>query len=179
MYDNPADFALDTLITASRTPGVLKKLDQAYRASSMHANVLAIEGKQSYDVNLEQRGHQQKRTAARYMGVEIYYVAQRTLRNAIRSPQLFMAQIMMSIVMGLLVGVVFFDLKKTTQPGVQDRFGTLFFIVMNQIFGALSSLEPLLKERVLFIHVSILRQHDLHSSFSFQENVSGYYRICY
>ena len=159
MYDNPADFALDTLIDASRKPGELEKLNQTYRASPMHANVLAIIEKESDNNNegLERMRRQAGGAAARSMGVEVYYVAQRTLRNAVRSPQLFLAQIMISVVLGLLVGVVFFDLKKTTEPGVQDRFGTLFFIVMNQIFSTLSSLEPLIKDRVLFIHVSFFR----------------------
>ena len=157
MYDNPADFALDALIDASRKPGELEKLDQAYRATPMHANVLAITDKQSPREDLERMHRQERGAAARSMGVEIFYVAQRTLRNSIRSPQLFIAQIMISIVLGLLVGVVFFDLKKTTDPGVRDRLGTLFFIVMNQIFSTLSALEPLLKERVLFIHVSFFR----------------------
>lgn len=154
MYDNPADFALDTLIEASRTSGALDKLDEAYRASSMHTSLLLINEKQSFDDKLEQKRRQQTGKAARNMPVETYYVAKRTLTSSVRNPQLFLSQIMISIVMGLLVGVVFFDLKKTTEPGVQDRFGTLFFIIMNQVFSSLSSLETLIKERVLFIHVS-------------------------
>jgi hypothetical protein len=126
MHDNPADFALDALIDASWNPDDLEKLNRAYRASSMHTNVLAIAEK-----------------------------------NVIQSPQLFVAQIMISIIMALLVGVVFFYLKLTTQLGVQDRLSTLFSIVMNQIFSTLSSLEPLLKERVLFIHVSLFKKHGI------------------
>ncbi|CAF1545668.1 unnamed protein product [Rotaria magnacalcarata] len=60
----------------------------------------------------------------------------------------------------LLVGLVFFDLKKTTDPGVQNRLGVIFVIVVTQIFSTLTALEPLIKERALFI----------------QENASGYYR---
>lgn len=172
MYDNPADFTLDTLIDASRKPGELEKLNQAYRASPMHANVLAITEKQSNNnEDLERMRRQAAGAAARSMGVEIYYVAQRTLRNAVRSPQLFLAQIMISVVLGLLVGVVFFDLKKTTEPGVQDRFGTLFFIVMNQIFSTLSSLEPLIKDRALFIHVSFFSSHN-HRCYLFYRRMS-------
>jgi ATP-binding cassette subfamily G (WHITE) protein 2 len=161
MYDNPADFALDTLIDASRKPGELEKLDQAYRASVMHTSVVALLDKQSHDDDFERLRRQQQGAAARSIGAEIYYVAQRTLKNAIRNPQLLLAQTMMSIVLGLLVGLVFFNLQKTVAPGVQDILGTLFFIVMNQIFGTLSSLEPLLKERVLFIHVSLFRVDDV------------------
>ena len=154
MYDNPADFALDALIDASHQSGELERLDQAYRSSPMHANVINSIREKSYSDDLEKVRRGQKGVAARSMGVEIFFVAQRTLRNAVRNPQLFLAQIMISIIMGILVGLVFFDLKRTTTPGVQDRLGTLFFIVMNQVFSSLSSLEPLLQERVLFIHVS-------------------------
>jgi hypothetical protein len=156
MFDNPADFALDTLLDASRKPGDLEKLDQVYRASLMHTSVLLLQDKQSRDDEFERQRRQHQGAAARSMGAEIYYVAQRTLKNVIRSPELLLAQCMTSVVMGLLIGLVFFDLKNTTVPGVQDRLGTLFFIIINQLFGTLSSLEPLLKERVLFIHVSRL-----------------------
>lgn len=156
MYDNPADFALDSLIDAGRKTGELERLDQAYRSSPMHANVVNMIRERSYNDELEKKRRQEKGAAARSLGAEIFYVAQRTLRSAIRNPQLFLAQNMIAITMGLLVGLVFFDLKRTTTPGIQDRLGTLFFIVMNQIFSSLSSLEPLLQERVLFIHVSCL-----------------------
>lgn len=154
MYDNPADFALDSLIDAGRKTGELERLDQAYRSSPMHANVVNMIREKTYNDQSEKQRRQEKGAAARSLGVEIFYVAQRTLRNSIRNPQLFLAQNMIAITMGLLVGLVFFDLKRTTTPGIQDRLGTLFFIVMNQIFSSLSSLEPLLQERILFIHVS-------------------------
>jgi len=154
MYDNPADFALDTLIDASRNPDDLEKLNQAYRASSMHTSVIALLDTKSHDDSFEKQRRQEQGVAARSMGVEIYYVSQRTLKNAVRSPEVFLAQIMVSVIMGLLVGLVFFNLQNTVTPGIQNRLGTLFFIIMNQVFGTLSSLETLLRERVLFIHVS-------------------------
>jgi hypothetical protein len=157
MFDNPADFAMDTLIDASRKPGELEKFDQAYRASSMHRSAIALIDGISPDESLEKQRRQQQGIAARSMGVEIYYVAQRTLKNAIRSPEIFLAQTMTSLIMGLLVGLVFFNLQNTITPGIQNRLGTLFFIILNQVFGTLSSLETLLRERVLFIHVSRFR----------------------
>jgi ATP-binding cassette subfamily G (WHITE) protein 2 len=156
MYDNPADFALDSLIEAGRKSGELEKLNEAYKSSPMHINLPDLSSKHSQnDDNLERLRRQQEGGAARSIGIEIYYVSQRTLKNAIRSPESLLAQIMNSILMSLLVGVVFFNLQRTTDPGIQNYLGALFFIVMNQVFGTLSSLEPLIKERTLFIHVSI------------------------
>jgi ATP-binding cassette, subfamily G (WHITE), member 2 len=162
MYDNPADFALDTLI----------KLNEAYKMTSMHEKTLALVEQQSVVERRVEVFRCCGRVRVRSIAAEIYYVAQRTLKNSIRSPQLFLAQIMISIIMGLLVGIVFFDLKKTTEPGVQDRFGTLFFIVMNQIFSTLSSLEPLLKDRTLFIHVSYNTLYIIITSDLFYRNIS-------
>jgi hypothetical protein len=58
--------------------------------------------------------------------------------------------------MGLLVGLVFNDMEPIVDPGVQNRLGAIFFTVVSQIFSTVTALEPLLKERVLFIHVSFV-----------------------
>jgi ATP-binding cassette subfamily G (WHITE) protein 2 len=76
------------------------------------------------------------------------------LRNVVRNPSLAFSQILASIIVGLLVGLLFYDLKKTTDPGVQNRLGAIFFIVISQIFSNMTALEALLKERVLFVHVN-------------------------
>ncbi|CAF1284916.1 unnamed protein product [Rotaria sordida] len=63
---------------------------------------------------------------------EFYYVSQRTLCNVRRNPSLFASQIVSFIIYGLFT-----------------------------VLGAVNALEPLIKERAIFIH----------------ENVSGYYRV--
>ncbi|CAF3699138.1 unnamed protein product [Adineta steineri] len=161
LHDNPADFALDILIDASRNPDDLRKLNQAYRQSPMWSNVNSLSQREKGDDQFEKLRRKQQGAAARSLGVEIYYVSQRTLKNAIRNPALFLSQIVVAIILGLLIGLVFHDMKKTIDPGVQNRLGAIFFIIISQIFSTITALEPLLKERALFIH----------------ENVSGYYRI--
>ncbi|CAF0809871.1 unnamed protein product [Adineta ricciae] len=69
---------------------------------------------------------------------ELYYISKRTLQNAVRK-----------------------DIELTDNPGIPNRLGAIFFIIVSQIFSTATALEPLLKERVLFIH----------------ENIGGYYRI--
>jgi ATP-binding cassette subfamily G (WHITE) protein 2 len=78
------------------------------------------------------------------------------MRNAIRNPELFLSQIVVAIILGFLVGLVFYDMQLTVDPGVQNRSGAIFFIAVNQIYSTVTALEPLLKERVLFIHVSFI-----------------------
>lgn len=47
-------------------------------------------------------------------------------------------------------------MKTTTDPGIHDRLGAIFCIIVSQIFSTVTALEPLIKERALFIHVRSL-----------------------
>ena len=68
-----------------------------------------------------------------------------------------MSQIVVSVLLALLTGLVFNQIKPTVEAGVQNRFGVIFFIVVNQIYSTTTALEPLVQERALFIHVDPLR----------------------
>ncbi|CAF2629932.1 unnamed protein product [Rotaria sp. Silwood2] len=160
LHDNPGDFALDVLIDASRQPDNIDKLNKAYMKSQIYANINSLLKKQMNNDGLEKFRRKEQGVAARSRITEIYYVSQRTLRNAIRNPELFLSQVVVAIIMSLLVGLVFNNMENTIDPGVQNRLGAIFFIVVSQIFSTITALEPLIKERVLFIH----------------ENISGYYR---
>ncbi|CAF4919808.1 unnamed protein product [Rotaria sp. Silwood1] len=160
LHDNPADFALDVLIDASRKPENIEKLNKAYMTSQIYATISSLLKKQVNGNSLEKIHRKEQGVAARSLITEIYYVSQRTLRNAIRNPELFLSQVIVAIIMGLLVGLVFNNMEKTIDPGVQNRLGAIFFIVVSQVFSTITALEPLVKERTLFIH----------------ENISGYYR---
>ncbi|CAF3334940.1 unnamed protein product [Rotaria socialis] len=159
-HDNPADFVIDVLIDAQERPGALENLRLAYEKSSMHQHVMKLRKQQFIDVNLQIRTSRKSVKPTISLWNEFYYICLRTLKNTFRNPSLILSQIVVSIILGLLVGLVFFDLKKTTDPGVQNRLGVIFVIVVTQIFSTLTALEPLIKERALFIH----------------ENASGYYR---
>ncbi|CAF4060834.1 unnamed protein product [Rotaria sp. Silwood2] len=161
-YENPADYALDVLIDVSRKPETLTRLNNIYNIT--HPNSLSLFHRQYSSTSneyIEDERRKYKVKAARSIGAEIFYLSQRTLRNAVRNPALALSQTLASIIIGLLAGLLFYELKKTTEPGVQNRLGAIFFIVISQIFSNLTALEPLIKERVLFIH----------------EHSSGYYRI--
>ncbi|CAF4248504.1 unnamed protein product [Adineta steineri] len=92
---------------------------------------------------------------------DFFYVSQRTLRNAMRNSALIIWQIAVAIILGILTGLLYYQLPRTTDSGIENRLGGIFFIVVNQIFSTATALEPFIKERALFIH----------------ENVSGYYSI--
>lgn len=88
------------------------------------------------------------------------WVLKRTFRNLMLNPQTSIAQVAVTLFLALVVGAIFFDVKED-DSGRQNRFGALFFIVVNQCFSSLSSAELFISERKLFIH----------------EYISGYYRV--
>ncbi|CAF1995870.1 unnamed protein product [Rotaria magnacalcarata] len=155
--ENPADFALDVLITAARNNRT-SELCQMYRDSNMH-----IENAEYLSNILDNSRiaikNQQK--PARSIKSEFFYVSQRTLRTAIRNSALLTWQLVVAIILALLTGLLYYRLPQTIGSGVQNRLGGIFFVVVNQIFSTATALEPFIKERALFIH----------------ENVSGYYSM--
>ncbi|CAF3391299.1 unnamed protein product [Rotaria sp. Silwood1] len=92
---------------------------------------------------------------------EIFYVSQRTFRNAFRNPALVGMQTAMSIFLGVLIGLIYMNTDRSLDSGLKNRIGAIFFIVTNQVFGSLSALDVFIKERNLFQH----------------ENASGYYHV--
>ena len=161
-HDNPADFALDVLIEVSKIDSSLQQLAEAYIHSEMHARVAKLITEVQPNGNAmcnsdDQRPHKKNRS---FM-TETFYVAQRTLRNAVRNPQLFLSQTIVAAVMGCLIGLVFYKMELTDNKGVQNRMGAIFFIVLTQVYSTVTALEPLLRERTLFIHVSLLYIFDI------------------
>ena len=180
--DNPADYALDVLIDIARKPEILQTLTNVYQTT--HAEYLAAlsQRRNSQDgENLEYERRQYNVEAARSASAEFFYLSQRTIRNSVRNPALALAQTAVSVIIGLLIGLIFYHLTEMDDPGVSNRLGVIFFIIISQIFSNVTALEPFLKERVLFIHVralSIYKKTDTYSiEFVFQEYASGYYRI--
>ncbi|CAF1666801.1 unnamed protein product [Adineta ricciae] len=153
--ENPADFALDILNNVNSDLTAVD-LHIKYRMSAMFVKneVIVIGDPYDEEVCIVQKPD-------RSLLSDFFYVSQRTLRNAIRNYALLTWQIAVAIILGVLTGLLYYQLPRTTDTGVQNRLGCIFFIVVNQIFSTATALEPFIKERALFIH----------------ENVSGYYSI--
>ncbi|XP_029938296.1 ATP-binding cassette sub-family G member 2-like [Salarias fasciatus] len=88
------------------------------------------------------------------------WVLKRTFRNLLLNPQTSVAQVMVTLFLALVVGAIFFDVQLNSS-GLQNRFGALFFITVNQCFSSMSAAELFITERKLFVH----------------EYISGYYRL--
>ncbi|CAF5071349.1 unnamed protein product, partial [Rotaria sp. Silwood1] len=149
--NNPADFVLDLLIQEARNDRI-KTLYEAYLNSSMHNLMINRLKDISYDSN---NARVQEEQPFRNIASDLFYVSQRTLRNAIRNSALLAWQNAVAIILAVLTGLLYYQLPQTIGSGVQNRLGGLFFVIVNQIFSTATALEPFIKERALFIHVSI------------------------
>ncbi|CAF2615040.1 unnamed protein product [Rotaria sp. Silwood2] len=157
-HENPADFVLDTLIEFNGRSS--KILQTVYSQSKMHSNVKSLIESVTNENNNEDLSFL-KQIVLRSRTMEFYYLSQRTFRNAIRNPLLAASQITISIILALLTGLLFYNMKATVDPGVRNRLGAIFFLSTHQILSTASALESLIKERALFSH----------------EYVGGYYRV--
>lgn len=153
-HDNPADFVIDLLIDSSRKTDKLEELKLAYEKSSMHNDIKDVTQTKAMVPHLEHQLSQGADPSAQSRWKEIYYVTQRTLKNSLRNPAIFLSQIAVALIIGLLIGLVYYNLEKTIDPGVQNRLGAVFMMAVSQIFSTLTALEPIIKERALFVHVS-------------------------
>ena len=142
-HDNPADFALDVLIQCHKSNSTI--LEEAYLKSIIDFQQRSIYEKQTSNSD---------DTIDRSFLGEFYFVSQRTLRNTMRDPGIAASQIIIALLLAILTGLIFNQLEKTVEPGIQNRVGAIFFIVINQVYSTTTALEPLVHERILFLHVS-------------------------
>ncbi|XP_075058047.1 broad substrate specificity ATP-binding cassette transporter ABCG2 isoform X2 [Mixophyes fleayi] len=91
---------------------------------------------------------------------QLKWVSKRSIKNLLGNPQASIAQVMVSLILALIVGAIFFGVKQN-ENGIQNRVGSLFFITTNQCFGSVSAIELFIVEKKIFIH----------------EYISGYYRL--
>ncbi|XP_075716828.1 broad substrate specificity ATP-binding cassette transporter ABCG2 isoform X1 [Rhinoderma darwinii] len=91
---------------------------------------------------------------------QLKWVSKRTFKNLLGNPQASIAQVMVSFILALIVGAIFFGVTNN-ENGIQNRVGSLFFITTNQCFSSVSAIELFIVEKKIFIH----------------EYISGYYRL--
>lgn len=87
-------------------------------------------------------------------------VSGRTVRNLIRNPMTSIAQVLLMVFFGVLMGLIYYQMD-LTPGGLQNRAGAFFFLIMMQVMSNLSALELFIKQRAHFMH----------------ESASGYYRV--
>ncbi|KAM6959775.1 broad substrate specificity ATP-binding cassette transporter ABCG2-like [Tautogolabrus adspersus] len=179
-HNNPADFFLDIIngdstaaalsgaenedpesdsaVTSRR--GIEDKLVEEYRNSLYFQQTKAEIERITQGRQVTTKTPSRTITYNTSFMTQFRWVLKRTFKNLMLNPQTSVAQIAVTLFLALVVGAIFFDVQDN-QSGMQNRFGALFFIVVNQCFSSLSSAELFIAERKLFIH----------------EYISGYYRV--
>uniref|UniRef100_A0A8C5H470 ATP-binding cassette sub-family G member 2-like n=1 Tax=Gouania willdenowi TaxID=441366 RepID=A0A8C5H470_GOUWI len=169
-HNNPADFFLD-VINGDSTALALENVEGIWGSHQLQNISLQIKTRY-WDTNEQLLGMivqgKQSSTAIRTRTITYHtgfftqfrWVLKRTFKNLMLNPQTSIAQVAVTLFLALVVGAIFFDVQ-LNEGGIQNRFGAIFFVTVNQCFSSLSSAELFIIERKLFIH----------------EYISGYYRV--
>ncbi|KAM6346628.1 broad substrate specificity ATP-binding cassette transporter ABCG2 isoform 2-T2 [Podargus strigoides] len=179
-YNNPADFFLDVIngdstavamsktdetnteSTAERTEydkTLAEKLAEKYSNSAYYQETKAVLENTSLGNKKKTKAVFRQITYANSFLHQLKWVSKRTFKNLVGNPQASIAQVCVTIFLGLIVGCIFFGLKEDS-AGLQNRVGAMFFLTTNQCFGSISAIELFVVEKKIFIH----------------EYISGYYR---
>ncbi|XP_024059698.1 ATP-binding cassette sub-family G member 2-like isoform X2 [Terrapene carolina triunguis] len=179
-YNNPADFFLDvingdsTAVASSKADADLDNIEEHINRDKTLAETLAEHYSSStyyretkailQNISLENK--KKVKTICRQLTYttsffhQLKWVSKRTFKNLIGNPQASIAQLCVTIFLGLVVGAIFFGIKDDF-TGVQNRIGAMFFVTTNQCFSSISAIELFIVEKKIFIH----------------EYISGYYRV--
>ncbi|KAI8621918.1 P-loop containing nucleoside triphosphate hydrolase protein [Chytriomyces sp. MP71] len=74
----------------------------------------------------------------------------RSTKHLVRTPSLFLSHVLLSILLGVFVGGVYYK-SDVTISGIQNRLGSLFFVLSLIGFSSLSAIGAFAPERNLFI----------------------------
>ncbi|KAM8928326.1 LOW QUALITY PROTEIN: broad substrate specificity ATP-binding cassette transporter ABCG2-like [Lycaon pictus] len=180
-YNNPADFFLD-VINGDSSAVVLNREDQegevkvteepSKRGTPFIERIAEFYANSDFcrktKEELDQLSKSQKRKSSAFKEItyatsfcqQLKWISKRSFKNLLGNPQASIAQIIVTVILGLVLGAIFYDLKNDS-TGIQNRSGVLFFLTTNQCFSSVSAVELLVVEKKLFIH----------------EYISGYYRV--
>ena len=81
---------------------------------------------------------------------QVKVLNERTFKNLIRNPSLLKTQYLISILAGVVCGLLFWNLDLSLS-GFQNRLGVMFFICSLFGFGCLSSIHLFSAERLIFV----------------------------
>ncbi|KAG2462440.1 broad substrate specificity ATP-binding cassette transporter ABCG2-like [Polypterus senegalus] len=157
--DNDAAINIEDVERIDKT--IVQKLHEEYLKSEVHAKTMeALKAIEATRPPSKKRKFMQSITYSTSFTTQLYWVINRAFKNLIRNPQASVAQIVVTIVLGLIVGAIFFGVK-LDPSGIQNRVGSMFFLTTNQCFSSVSAIELFIRDKKLFIH----------------QYISGYYRL--
>lgn len=175
MYTNPADFFFLELLgnikkrsdpNGGNDLSIVENLCTAWSNSSEYSKLVSY---QDLDSSVElssakldiSQHHKESSSFARQFG----FLLKRAGLNILRDRMILRAKAMQTIVIGLLIGLVYYQIgsaKEFTVSKGRDLSGALYFIVLNQFMSSsMGILSIFSKEKLVF-----LREHNL-----------GYYKL--
>ncbi|NXU96064.1 ABCG2 protein, partial [Cettia cetti] len=180
-FNNPADFFLD-VINGDSTAVAMNKAEESNTAESPEEHseydkTLAEQLAEKYSNSAyyrETKAHleslssgNKKKTKGLFRQItyansflhQLKWVSRRTFKNLIGNPQASIAQLLITALLGLIVGAIYFGIENNS-AGIQNRVGAMFFLTTNQCFSSVTAVELFIVEKKIFIH----------------EYISGYYR---
>nr|XP_039268786.1 broad substrate specificity ATP-binding cassette transporter ABCG2-like [Styela clava] len=173
-HDNPADFFLDILngdhkraITCSSADGksvevnkdITNILKTAYKENENAVSLQEKLNKIEEAVYVAENNHgQMYATSFRH---QTKILIRRTAKNMVRHPQSLLANTATNVVIGLVIGLIYFQLDKSPDIGVQNRLGSLFFISANLLMRSMLVINTFSRDQAIFRH----------------EQISGYYSV--
>jgi ABC-type multidrug transport system ATPase subunit len=131
----------------------LSKLVKLFKESDLYTNMItSIEGIKAQDNEDAQSTHSSigrgyKRSS---WFTQFKILSTRTFKNLYRDPLLMLANYCMSVLLGLLCGILYFHTTDDIS-GFQNRMGVFFFMCALFGFSCLTSLQVFQPERILFM----------------------------
>ncbi|XP_077659606.1 broad substrate specificity ATP-binding cassette transporter ABCG2-like isoform X3 [Urocitellus parryii] len=171
IFHGPAQEALgyfesianETERLSQREKFVIEKLVEYYATSSFYRDTKA-------ELDELSRGQEKKRSSA-FKNItyvtsfchQLQWIIRRSFKNVLGIPRASIAQIIATVILGLLVGATFQGLTNSCMK-TESRAGLLLVLVVYECFSSVLAGQIFVVERKLFIH----------------EYISGYYRLpCY
>ena len=156
-YYNPADFYIRTILEDADSTLLDKwKLSAEYKA--LEKTELVTPGVEEGQSAILETMEDNKYTASPLK--QFKYLAYREFKNTTRDPRIYIGGFIKAIFLGLVAGSLYFQIDDT-YDSIQDRFGILFFIAINQAFSGQTYLLKYIEERDLFT----------------RERAAGYYTV--
>ncbi|EQC24672.1 hypothetical protein SDRG_17435, partial [Saprolegnia diclina VS20] len=131
-YMNPTDFFMRQIIQADGTDTSKARVQALVKAWATHLTTAPASSESSNEEFDDDNGYTQ--THMGLMG-QLRVLTKRNVTRLVRDKIAFGARLGQSIFTSIFAGLIFWQIKMS-QSGVQSFTGALFFIAINQMFGA-------------------------------------------
>ncbi|KAF2068334.1 hypothetical protein CYY_010340, partial [Polysphondylium violaceum] len=148
---NPADYIISVVTDNSTQRLNNHSSSYQYAGSSSHHNRGEddeIEQEKNV-VNLNTIANVQEYATSFW--TQFFVICRRSLLNYFRNPFLLRTTYFVHISVGLILGYLFWKLPNNLEPGCQNRFGSMFFMIALLSFGSITSLDLFYNDRIIFI----------------------------